>query len=240
MDKPYLCSAMRKLDIPEEEKKAETLFKYMDLVLQRNREVNLTAITDREEFLKKHYVDSLAAARLDEFRNGRTVIDLGTGAGFPGVPLAVCFPEKQFLLADSLNKRIEIIREFCDELEINNVTAIHGRAEELGRQKDLREHFDICVSRAVADLSVLAEYCLPFVKVQGHFISYKGPDCNQEVSDAEFAIRKLGGEVEKIVKVGEDTDTGHNLVLIRKIAPTQSAYPRRPGKPAKSPLRASK
>ena len=240
MDKPNLCSLMQKLDIPDEKQKAETLFKYMDLVLQRNREVNLTAITDREEFLKKHYVDSLAAARLDEFRNGRTVIDLGTGAGFPGVPLAVCFPEKQFLLADSLNKRIEIIREFCDELEINNVTAIHGRAEELGRQKDLREHFDICVSRAVADLSVLAEYCLPFVKVQGHFISYKGPDCDQEVSDAEFAIRKLGGEVEKIVKVGEDTDTGHNLVLIRKKEPTQSAYPRRPGKPAKSPLRASK
>ena len=231
---------MKKLDIPDEEQKAETLFEYMDLVLQRNREVNLTAITGREDFLKKHYVDSLAAAQLDEFRNAKTVIDLGTGAGFPGVPLAVCFPEKQFLLADSLNKRIEIIREFCDELGINNVSVIHGRAEELGRQKDLREHFDVCVSRAVADLSVLAEYCLPFVKVNGWFISYKGPDCEGEVGEAEYAIGKLGGTVEKIVKTGEDTDTGHNLVLIRKKEPTQSAYPRRPGKPAKSPLRASK
>ena len=222
------------------EAQAKQLQEYMDLILERNQQVNLTAITDRQEFVEKHYADSLAVCSLPCFLQADTVLDLGTGGGFPGIPLAIAFPEKQFTLVDSLDKRIRIIREFCEKIGIRNVKAIHGRAEDLGRQADLREHFDICVSRAVADLSVLAEYCLPFVKVQGHFISYKGPDCNQEVSDAEFAIRKLGGEVEKIVKVGEDTDTGHNLVLIRKKEPTQSAYPRRPGKPAKSPLRASK
>ena len=235
-----LQAMMKDLGIEDGEKKEETLLNYMDLVLERNQKVNLTAITEPEEFIKKHYMDSLAAARLPEFREAETVIDLGTGAGFPGVPLAVCFPEKDFLLADSLNKRIGVIREFCAELGIDNVTAVHGRAEDLGRQDDLREHFDVCVSRAVADLSVLAEYCLPFVKVGGWFLSYKGPDCGQEVSEADHAISTLGGAVENIVNTGRDGHTDHKMVLIKKIESTPSTYPRRAGKPVKSPLRASK
>ena len=240
MTESYLCDGMTKLGIREQEEKAGILTEYMDLVLRRNQEVNLTAITAPEEFVKKHYMDSLAAAQLIQFKDAQTIMDLGTGAGFPGIPLAVCFPDKEFVLADSLNKRIEIIREFCDELGIDNVTAIHGRAEELGRDPDVREHFDLCVSRAVADLSVLAEYCLPFVKVGGWFVSYKGPDCEREVETAGYAIQKLGGEMVNIVKSGEGADTGHNLVLIQKMGPTPSTYPRRPGKPGKSPLRASK
>ncbi|MBQ9014880.1 MAG: 16S rRNA (guanine(527)-N(7))-methyltransferase RsmG [Firmicutes bacterium] len=231
---------MQRLDIPEEEKKAKTLEGYMTAVIDRNRAVNLTAITDPEEFVEKHYIDSLSVASLEEFGGAKTVIDLGTGAGFPGVPLAVAFPEKEFLLADSLNKRIEVVQEFCRDLEIRNVRAIHGRAEDLGRREDLREHFDICISRAVADLSVLAEYCLPFVKVGGWFISYKGPSCEEEVREAEHAIGQLGGVVEKIVKPDQNAGSGHKLVLIRKKESTPPAYPRRPGKPAKSPLRASK
>lgn len=235
-----IAEALQRLGIPEEENKGKILREYMMLVRERNHTINLTAITDMDEFVEKHYIDSLSVASLEEFRGAGSVIDLGTGAGFPGVPLAVAFPEKEFLLADSLNKRIEVVQEFCSELGIRNVQAIHGRAEELGRQVDLREHFDVCVSRAVADLSVLAEYCLPFVKVGGWFISYKGPFCEEEVHEAEHAIEQLGGIVEEIVKAERNVESGHKLVLIRKKESTPSAYPRRPGKPAKSPLKASK
>lgn len=245
------------LDIGYSRDKEETLRKYMELVLERNQHVNLTAITDPEEFIEKHYVDSLAVAGLEEFRKAERVMDIGTGGGFPGVPLAVAFPEKRFTLADSLNKRIRIIQEFCDELGIGNVTAIHGRAEDLGRKEDLREQFDVCVSRAVADLRVLAEYCLPFVKRGGYFIAYKGAGCEEEVRGAEHAIDLLGGQIEGIVPAfarrrdGSMSESNgrrrgvpgihenmreHRLVIIRKAEHTPKAYPRKAGTPAKKPL----
>ena len=227
-----LINALTNLNITEAERKAELMMQYMDLVLERNQHVNLTAITERDAFIEKHYVDSLAAAGTPEFREAETVLDLGTGGGFPGIPLAIAFPEKQFTLLDSLNKRIRIIREFCEELGIENVTAIHGRAEDLGRQTDLRAQFDVCVSRAVADLRVLAEYCLPFVKTGGSFIAYKGADCEEEVGNAEHAIKVLGGEIQRIEPAGG----GHQLVIISKDRETPKAYPRRAGTPGKKPL----
>lgn len=227
-------------NIPYDEKKEQLLMQYMELVLQRNQHINLTAITNREEFIERHYEDSLTVAMLPEFVGARKVMDLGTGGGFPGVPLAIAFLEKDFVLVDSLNKRIKIIQEFCDQLGIGNVTAIHGRAEELGRDPALRDQFDAVLSRAVADLRVLSEYCLPFVKVGGSFIAYKGADCEAEVAEAAYSIETLGGSPLKIVNSDAGGGEGHKLVLSRKIKETPSMYPRRAGKPVKSPLRASK
>lgn len=215
------------------ERKEAQLLHYMELVLERNQHVNLTAITDRDEFIRRHYIDSLAAATLSEFQAAETVIDLGTGGGFPGVPLAIMFPEKQFTLADSLNKRIRIIQEFCETLGIENVTAIHGRAEDLGQQADLREAFDACVSRAVADMRVLAEYCLPFVKVKGSFIAYKSSDCEAELQGAKRAIELLGGGNFRLAPAASDE---HILVVVHKEKTTPKQYPRRAGTPGKKPL----
>ncbi len=211
---------------------------YMESILERNRHVNLTAITDTEDFIRKHYVDSLLCGMSAEFRNAGRVIDVGTGAGFPGVPLAIAFPEKEFVLMDSLNKRIKIINELCSEAGILNVTAVHGRAEELARRKDMRESFDICVSRAVANMSTLSEYCLPFVRTGGTFIACKGPDSDQEIQDAENAVKLLGGEISRIEKMNtEGFPFDHRLVYVSKVRPTVSKYPRKPGTPAKEPLK---
>lgn len=190
---------------------------YMDEILRLNTQINLTAITDRDEFIRKHYIDSLLCADMEEFKNASSVIDVGTGGGFPGVPLAIAFPDKDFVLIDSLNKRIKIINELCESLGILNVKAIHGRAEELARRKDMREKFDLCVSRAVANMSTLSEYCIPFVKVGGSFIAYKGPDCREELDEASNAIKLLGGE-----KIREErpeipgVDFDHRLIVIKK------------------------
>lgn len=211
---------------------------YMESILERNRHVNLTAITDTEDFIRKHYIDSLLCGISGEFRNAGRVIDVGTGAGFPGVPLAIAFPEKEFVLMDSLNKRIKIINELCSEAGILNVTAVHGRAEELARRKDMRESFDICVSRAVANMSTLSEYCLPFVRTCGTFIACKGPDSDREIQDAENAVKLLGGEISRIEKMNtEGFPFDHRLVYVSKVRPTVSKYPRKPGTPAKEPLK---
>lgn len=151
--------------------KLELFAKYMDGVLEWNEKVNLTNITDKNDFIVKHYIDSILCVDSDEFKEADTIIDLGTGGGFPGVPLAILFPNKKFTLVDSLNKRLKIIKELCDNLGIKNVDVVHGRAEELGHQKIMREKFDLCVSRAVANLSTLAELCLPFVAVGGSFVA---------------------------------------------------------------------
>ena len=183
---------LEQLNIKNVDAKIVTLEKYMNEILEWNEKVNLTAIKSREEFIQKHYIDSLLCASADEFTNAKNIIDVGTGGGFPGVPLAVCFPEKKFILMDSLAKRLKIVDEICVKLDIKNVKTLHGRAEDLGRRKDFREHFDVCVSRAVANMSTLSEYCLPFVKLGGCFIAYKGTDCESELSDALKAVSAWG------------------------------------------------
>lgn len=232
---------MKVFNIPgvdSSDEKLRQLSGYMEGILDFNESINLTAITDRKEFIAKHYIDSLMCAAMDEINDADTVIDVGTGGGFPGVPLAIAFPEKKFTLIDSLNKRIKIVNQLCDELEIKNVRAIHGRAEELARKKDMREQFDICVSRAVANMATLSEYCLPFVKVGGSFIAYKGPDCESEVKEASNAIEKLGGCLLRIESPEADgVAFDHRLIVVKKIAATAVKFPRKPGTPSKEPMK---
>ena len=235
--KEIIIEKLKGLGLPDEDARAKKLLDYMDLILEANEKVNLTAITDRQEFMNKHIIDSLAAAGLREFDEAGTVIDVGTGGGFPGMPLAICFPDKDYVLVDSLAKRIRIIEDACRRLGVECVKALHGRAEELARQEDLRDSFDICLSRAVANMSTLTELCLPFVKVGGTFAAYKGEDCRREVSEAAKAIDVLGGELKGIFP--QPAARGmehHSLVVVKKTSPTDERFPRKAGKPAKSPI----
>ena len=227
----------RKLDISFSPDKEDKLVGYMEEILERNQFINLTAITERDEFIKKHYIDSLLCVGYKEFQEAKTIIDVGTGGGFPGIPLAIAFPEKKFILIDSLNKRIKIINELCEKLGIDNVKAVHGRAEELARKKDMRDTFDLCVSRAVANMSTLCEYCLPFVKKGGAFIAYKGPDCGEEVKAATKAIKVLGGVLDREEKPQfDELPFEHKLLFIHKKENTGSKYPRKAGTPSKEPI----
>lgn len=225
------------LNMEYTQKKERQLIRYMEEILEKNKYINLTAITDMKEFIQKHYIDSWLCVTSEEFRNAGTVIDVGTGGGFPGVPLAICFPDKKFILIDSLNKRIKIINEICERLGIDNVKAIHGRAEELARKKEMRDAYDLCVSRAVANMSTLCEYCLPFVKVGGSFIAYKGPDFGQELDVARKAINLLSSSLLRVESpqiVG--VPFSHKLIYIKKVKPTTSKYPRKAGTPSKEPI----
>lgn len=226
--------AERQIQITD--KQLSQFLKYMELVLSNNQKVNLTAITDPIEFHVKHYLDSIDVYGTDFYDKVESVIDVGTGGGFPGVPLAILSPEKKFVLMDSLRKRMDLVREMCEECGITNVEVIHARAEELAKEKTQRESYDLCVSRAVANLSVLSEYCLPFVKVDGRFVSYKAGDCMEEIHAAEKAIHVLGGELEE-AKESEINGQRRTLVIIRKQKSTPAKYPRKPGTPSKTPIR---
>ncbi len=231
-----LGEALRKLGIEYDDELLGKFRAYMEGVLEWNEKVNLTAITDRDEFINKHYIDSLACAGQSEILNAQRIIDVGTGGGFPGIPLALIYPEKEFVLMDSLNKRLKIIAELCGEIGIGNVTVLHGRAEELAQKADYRESFDLCVSRAVANLATLSEYCLPFVKPGGYFMAYKGPECEAELSEGKKAINVLGGTVTEIRAAGLE-EFSHNIICIKKIRSTPAKYPRKAGTPSKQPIR---
>jgi len=210
---------------------------YMGSIIEWNKKVNLTTITSREDFIDKHLVDSLMCADSKEIRNSKTIIDVGTGAGFPGIPLALVFPEKSFLLLDSQNKKIGIIKEAAEKAGIRNVIFIHGRAEDLAREKDYREKFDLCLSRAVAPMALLLEYCLPFVRKGGDFLAYKGAKWQQEMDAAENALDILGGKKTRIDKDGCGKEgTEHVVIYIHKEKETPGKYPRKAGKPSKYPL----
>ena len=224
---------LEKHHIPCSSTEEKLLHSYMKEILEWNEKVNLTAIKDENQFVEKHYLDSLAIVNEEEYINATSVLDLGTGGGFPGVPLAIKNPEKSFLLMDSLGKRLKIIDEIAGKLGITNIETLHIRAEDGGRDPQLRESFDLCVSRAVADLSILSEYCLPFVKVGGSFISYKGSDSEEEIDKAKTAIKMLGGEIKEI----KDTVTNQKIVIVSKIKETPKKYPRKAGEPKRKPLR---
>ncbi|WP_245156625.1 16S rRNA (guanine(527)-N(7))-methyltransferase RsmG [Clostridium aminobutyricum] len=233
-----LEKALDTLSIPYTEEMIDKFERYMQLVLEWNEKVNLTAITEREEFIKKHFIDSVLCYSFPEMKKAQTVIDVGTGAGFPGIPLALVYPEKKFVLMDSLNKRLKIIDQICSDLDIQNVKTLHGRAEDLGKSKMYREKYDICVSRAVANLATLSEYCLPFIKVGGAFLAYKGNKAEEEIKEAEKAIHLLGGKLmeERQVKL-DDFDLDHHIRVISKCKNTPAKFPRKAGTPSKEPLK---
>ena len=199
-------------------KQVEQFFEYVDKVLERNEHINLTAVRDRDEAAQKHIVDSLLITETKEYQDAKTVIDVGTGAGFPGAILAIASPEKEFTLLDSTLKRLKVIDEFANDLNINNIETLHARAEEINRKEEYAAKYDLCVSRAVANLTTLVGWCLPFVRKGGFFIAYKGENYQEELSAAEKIINKYGAEAVRIDRAPDKYDniSGHNLIVIRK------------------------
>lgn len=199
--------------------------------------MNLTAITEYEEVVEKHFIDSLSIINAMDFSEIFNIIDIGTGAGFPGIPLKIAFPDINITLLDSLNKRVKFLNEVIEQLGLNNINAIHGRAEDYAKQKEYREQYDLCVSRAVANLSTLSEYCLPYVKINGLFIPYKSGDIDVELEKSEHAVSILGGVVSDVIRFQlPGTDIGRSFVKIKKIKSTGKKYPRKAGLPSKEPL----
>lgn len=217
------------------DEKSKKFNNYMNLVLDWNEKINLTAIKEEDEFVLKHFIDSLTVK--DFITDGSSVIDVGTGAGFPGIPLKIYNNSLKITLLDSLNKRVKFLDEVIKYLDLKDIKAVHGRAEDISRMKEHREKYDVSISRAVAQLNVLVEYLLPFVKVGGKCICMKGPNAEEEVKNAKNAIKILGGEVESVNKfVLPGTDMERNIIVIKKIKNTNNKYPRKAGTPTKEPL----
>lgn len=219
------------------DEKLDKLLMYYDMLIEKNKVMNLTAITEFDDVAVKHFADSLSLIKVLD-PSGKRIIDIGTGAGFPGIPLKICFPDTEIVLLDSLNKRVNFLNEVISQLGLTHITAVHERAEEAAHKDIFREKFDLAVSRAVANLSTLVEYCLPFVAPGGSFVSYKSSKASEELSAAGRAIRILGGDehvdVTSFMLLGDDME--RNLLEIRKSKPTPGQYPRMGGKPSKEPL----
>lgn len=216
---------------------AERLEEYKALLIEWNEKMNLTAITDEKEIIIKHFLDSISVLKYMELSSFSKSVDIGTGAGFPGIPLKILRPDAEFTLLDSLNKRVNFLNTVIDKLSLKNIEAVHLRAEEGASKKEYRESFDYCFSRAVASLSVLSEYCLPYVKKGGSFVSYKGPDTKEEIASSQNALKILGGKIKKEEKVQlPQSDIIHSLIFIEKISHTPAKYPRKPGVIKEKPI----
>ena len=227
---------LKLIDINISETEIENFKIYMELLLEWNEKINLTAITNEDDMILKHFIDSLTIKKY--MSENEKIIDIGTGAGFPGIPLAIMNKNNEITLMDSLNKRIVFLNDVINKLKLTNVKAIHSRAEELARNKTYREKYDIAVSRAVANLSTLVEYMLPFVSVGGKCICMKGPNIEEELKNAKNAIKELGGEIIKIENFKlPESDNERNIVIIKKIKETSSKYPRKSGTPSKEPIK---
>lgn len=225
----------KKMDISINDVQIEKFYKYMQLLLEWNEKINLTAITEEEDVILKHFIDSLTIIKY--IKKDDKIIDVGTGAGFPGIPIKIIMEDTQIVLMDSLNKRINFLNNVIEELELDGIEAIHSRAEELGKNKEYREKFDIATSRAVANMSTLSEYLVPFVKIKGIIICMKGSSIEEELNEARKAISVLGG---KIIELSDfllsDTDIKRHNVIIEKVKQTPNMYPRKAGIPSKEPI----
>lgn len=235
--KALLQDCCEKMGVSLSEGQLEQFMTYLSLLLEWNEKMNLTAITEERDVVLKHFADCLSLVPLLEWKADMQVIDVGTGAGFPGIPVKIACPAVKMTLLDSLQKRIGFLQEVASQLHLDGVTYVHSRAEDGGQNPAYREQFDLCVSRAVANLAVLAEYCLPFLKVGGRLAALKGPDAAAEVEQAAGALKKLGGRLVEIKDVEiPHTDLSHKLVFIEKVSPTPKKYPRNAGKIKKEPL----
>ena len=230
-------NGLQQLHIELSEKQMEQFLQYYEMLIEKNKVMNLTAITEFDEVVEKHFLDSVSLTQQLDLHQSLKVLDLGTGAGFPGIPLKIVFPELEITLMDSLNKRVLFLQDVISSLQLQNIEAVHGRAEEAARNKKYRESFDLCVSRAVANISTLSEYCLPFVKIGGSFISYKSSTIEDELKDGKKGIAILGGKVKDVYKFTlSDSKLQRSFVIIEKEKKTPKAYPRKAGTPSKDPL----
>lgn len=236
----FMQKGLSDIEVPLSEYQLNQFYQYYQMILEWNKVMNLTAITELEDVIKKHFLDSLSIVKAvaDLGQEKRSIIDVGTGAGFPGIPLKIAFPKLEITLLDSLNKRVKFLNQVIEELELSSIQAIHGRAEDIGRDKSHREMYDICVSRAVANLATLSEYALPFVKKDGYFISYKSGKIEEEVVQSKRAIERLGGVLEEMIPFQlSGTDAERSFIVVKKVKGISAKYPRKAGLPAKEPLK---
>lgn len=223
-----LKDACEDLELEFSDEKFETFNMYKDLIKEWNDKVNLTSILDDNEIFKKHFIDSIKVYKFKPLLEAENVIDIGTGAGFPGLPMKIINDKINITLLDSLNKRINVLKDIVKKLNLKSVNLVHGRAEEYLKSEKLREHYDIAISRAVANLTVLSEICIPYVKVGGYFVALKGPNVEEEINSARNAIGTLGGKFIEVIPIKiEGSELNHNLVIIKKINPTDDKYPRK-------------
>lgn len=230
-------SKLKELRITLNNTQKQQFDKFYELLIEWNQVMNLTGITEYEEVNEKHFIDSLSIVKAVDMDSVATVIDIGTGAGFPGIPLKIAFPHLKMVLLDSLNKRVQFLNTVIDTLELTDIETIHGRAEDFAKQTQYREQFDLCVSRAVANLATLSEYCIPYVKQEGMFIPYKSGEIEEELQNSKKAVHVLGGKIEDVIKFQlPGTEIGRSFVKIRKVQNTAKKYPRKAGLPGKEPI----
>ena len=236
-DLTILEEGCRELGITLDEIQKKQFTDFYEYLIEKNKVMNLTGITEFQEVLVKHFLDSLACVKAVDMSRIKRIMDIGTGAGFPGVPLKIAFPHLEACLLDSLKKRVNFLEETFQMLKLENITVIHGRAEEYAKNKQYRETYDLCVSRAVSNLATLSEYCLPYVKTGGYFISYKSGTVQEEAEQAQKAVKILGGKIQDVVYFQlPDSEIQRSLVVIEKIKATPGRYPRKAGTPLKEPL----
>lgn len=232
----YIKQRFAEEGIAVTDRQAASFERYYELLVETNKVMNLTAVTEFKEVVSRHFVDSALITKYYDFSSVNKMIDMGTGAGFPGIPLKILYPHLSVTLLDSLRKRVDFLQNVVDNLGLKQVTAVHGRAEDFGRNPEYREAYDLCVSRAVANLSTLSEYCLPFVQVGGFFISYKSGTVDEELEQAKPAIKMLGSKTKKVEKFFLE-DAGRSMILIEKKEKLSGRYPRKAGLPSKQPLK---